>query len=128
MKPASHELEVRWWILPEASLPETHGGIRPQEGTKVVERAPKDARVDRRRRGPLPSLPGKPRATTHPNGDGVHTFKVRASELEPGRYEIVCRVRDDARIPNEKWPWVLKDDQDLLESERAWWVRVPEKR
>jgi hypothetical protein len=142
MKPASHELVVRWWLIPEASLPETQGGIRdsqsgarePQggsrekEGTHVAERPAKEPKVDRRRRGPLPVLPGKPHATTRPDGDGVHTLRLRASDLEPGRYKVVCRVRDDARIPGEKWPWVLKDELDLLESERAWWVRVPEKR
>lgn len=128
MKPASHELEVRWWVLPEASLPETHGGIHPERGTAVVERAPKQSRLDRRSRGPLPPLPGKPHAITRPNGDGVHTFKLRAADFEPGRYEVVCRVRDTTQIPGEKWPWVLKDDRGLLESERAWWVRVPEKR
>ncbi len=131
MKPASHELEVRWWVIPEASLPETHGGLREATGpggTYVAERPKKAAPVDRRRRGPLPVLPGKPHATTHPNGDGVHTLKLRASDLEPGRYEIVCRVRDTTEIPGEKWPWVLKDEQEVLQSERIWWVRVPPKR
>ena len=129
MKPASHELEVRWWVIPEASLPETHGGLRDAPGpggTYVAERS--KAPVDRRRRGPLPVLPGKPHATTHPNGEGVHTLKLRASDLEPGRYEVVCRVRDTTEIPGEKWPWVLKDEQEVLQSERVWWIRVPPKR
>jgi hypothetical protein len=97
-------------------------------GTYVAERQAKDARVDRRRRGPLPVLPGHPHATTHANGEGVHTLKLRASDLEPGRYEVVCRVRDTTELPGEKWPWVLKDEQELLQSERIWWVRVPPKR
>ena len=131
MKPASHELEVQWWVIPEASVPETRGGVREgpgPSGTAVAARPGRGAPVDRRRRGPLPVLPGKPHATTHPNGEGVHTLKLRASDLEPGRYEIVCRVRDTTEIPGEKWPWVLKDEQEVLQSERVWWVRVPPRR
>ena len=128
MKPASHELEVRWWVLPEATLPETAGGIEPREGTSVAERPRKDERADRRRRGRLPVLPEKSHSTTHPDGEGVHTLKLRAADLEPGRYKVVCRVRDTTELPGEKWPWVLKDELDLLVSERAWWVRVPEGR
>ena len=30
------------------------------------------------------------------------------------------------KFRGKKLPWVLKDDHGLLESERAWWVRVPE--
>jgi hypothetical protein len=34
-------------------------------------------------------------------------------------------VRDDATPKGAKYPWVVLDDDDLLVSERAWWVRVP---
>ncbi len=44
--------------------------------------------------------------------------------MEPGRYRVVCRAVDDTRISGDRYPWVLKDDHGLLESERAWWVKV----
>jgi hypothetical protein len=50
---------------------------------------------------------------------------VKRSELEPGRWRLVVRVKDDARPRGEKHPWVLRDPNGLLESERAWWIRVP---
>jgi hypothetical protein len=84
--------------------------------------------VDRRERGPLPVLPGRPFATTRPNAEGLHKLRLHAGDLAPGRYEIVCRVRDTTMLFDEKWPWVLKDERGVLESERTWWIRVPEKR
>jgi hypothetical protein len=38
----------------------------------------------------------------------------------------VCRVTDTTLLPGEKWPWVLKDEWELLRSERCWWVQVLE--
>ncbi len=40
---------------------------------------------------------------------------------------VLCRVNDDTRLRGEKWPWVLKDEKDILRSERAWWVVVAER-
>ena len=38
---------------------------------------------------------------------------------------VVCRVTDTTRhIDDEVWPWVLKDDLGLLESERRWALEV----
>ena len=54
----------------------------------------------------------------------MHRFTVRAADLEPGRYRLVARARDDTRLFGERFPWVLKDERGLLESERAWWIRV----
>ena len=58
------------------------------------------------------------------NKTGVHEFKVKAKDLEPGRYRVVCRVRDTTLLRGERFPWVLKDENGVLESERAWWVVV----
>ena len=44
----------------------------------------------------------------------------------PGRYRVVCRAVDTTKLRGEKWPWVLSDPHHLLQSERAWWVRVAE--
>ena len=44
---------------------------------------------------------------------------------KPGRYRVVCRVRDTTLLAGEEWPWVLRDERHLLRSERAWWVVVP---
>lgn len=134
MRPASHDLEVRWWVIPAASLPETHGGPATagapgdRARTAVAPAPAKPKVVDRRERGPLPVLPGRPYATTRPNAEGLHKLRLRATDLAPGRYEVVCRVRDTTVLFDEKWPWVLKDERGVLESERTWWVRVPEKR
>jgi hypothetical protein len=38
---------------------------------------------------------------------------------------VICRVKDTTKLRGEKWPWVLKDELGLLESERAWWIEVP---
>ena len=37
---------------------------------------------------------------------------------------ITLRVRDTTELRSERWPWVLKDDRDLLVSERIWWLQV----
>lgn len=47
------------------------------------------------------------------------------SELAPGHYQVVCRVHDDSKPSGQQWPWVLKDDAELLHSERVWWIVVP---
>jgi len=132
MQPATHELEVRWWVIPTASLPETRGAPKGAPGdrarTSVEAKKSSPAPASRAERGPLPLLPGRPHATTRPNAEGVHVLRLRAADFPAGRYEVICRVRDATQMFDEKWPWVLKDDRGLLESERAWWVRVPEKR
>ena len=44
--------------------------------------------------------------------------------MTPGRYQVVCRVRDKTKPAGQAWAWVLKDQDQLLESERAWWVEI----
>jgi hypothetical protein len=152
MQPATHALEVSWWVIPESQLPVTHGAdvvptgpasgrlggtsgtsVTPSNpgdpGQKATDAGRKQPRFgDRRDRGPLPPVPGRPVASSRFDADGMHTLRLSPVDMKPGRYEVVCRVRDATRLRDEKWPWVLKDDRGLLESERVWWVRVPEKR
>lgn len=144
LKPESHDLEVRWWVLPEARWPESTGGVdrsgpeggdrpgaggdsRGGTGTGVAppERPkPRGRFGDRRDRGPLAPISDKPASVSRIDADGVHVLRLKPTELEPGRYKVVCRVRDTTLLPDERWPWVLKDEHGLLESERVWWVLV----
>ena len=49
---------------------------------------------------------------------------ARLAKLELGVASAACRVRDDTRVKGDRDPWVIADPNDLLESERGWWVRV----
>jgi hypothetical protein len=75
-------------------------------------------------RGRLPRIDAKPFARTHPKRDGAHTFSLRRSKLDPGRYRVIARAHDSTKFRGERYPWVLKDDGDLLWSERGWWIEV----
>ena len=121
MKPERHNLETRWWVLPERDAPRDPSGY--DERYALPE---DDARLgDRRARGPLVPIRVKPDRYSRANRTARHRFVVRASDLEPGRYRVVCRARDTTRFRGEKVPWVMKDELGLLESERAWWIRIP---
>lgn len=115
MQPASHALEVRWWLLPERGAPPEPRGMQERYATGGSGRAA---------RGPLAPIAGRPTDRTRADRHGVHRFRLSSAELEPGRYRLVARARDDTRIPGERFPWVLKDERGLLESERAWWITV----
>jgi hypothetical protein len=118
LKPASHSLEVRWWVLPPERLPHS-----ANPGDSVSD-DPGRHFFDRRERGRLTKIVDRPRATSRQNLTGVHTLRLMRSELEQGRYRVICRVRDTTRLRDEEWPWVLKDEHGVLESERAWWLYV----
>ncbi|MBL8860088.1 MAG: hypothetical protein JNL28_16380 [Planctomycetes bacterium] len=118
MQPATHSLEVTWWILPEARIPESGGASSRYGDTGTA--GPRD----RRRREKLVEITDKPASNSQNNTSGVHKLVLKKNELEPGRYRIICRVKDTTKLRGEKWPWVLKDDLGLLESERGWWVEV----
>lgn len=107
LQPKTHPLEVTWHVLPAAQA--------------ITLRD--DARLpDRSRRGPLQPIAG---AGERSQGvGGRHRFRIGARTLAPGRHQVVCRVRDDAKPSGQQWPWVLKDDAGLLQSERVWWVEV----
>jgi hypothetical protein len=119
MKPATHALEVTWWVLPEARLPSSSGPSTKSFTTGV------ESLRDRWRRGPLEPIADEPRLVTKTNTTGVHKLALRRSELPPGRYRVICRAKDTTRLRGDKWPWVLKDENGLLESERGWWLEVP---
>mgnify|MGYP001449177987 CR=1 FL=1 len=76
------------------------------------------------RRGRLPKIVDRPHFTSRNNSSRVHKLRLLRSETKPGRYRVVCRVRDTTRIRDEKWPWVLRDEDGVLESERVWWLLV----
>ena len=73
----------------------------------------------------MAELPGKPLLDgAKPKRGGWHTLTLKRSGFEPGRYRLICRVKDSTLMRGERWPWVLKDEDGVLESERAWWVEV----
>ena len=75
--------------------------------------------------GRLPIIDAKPRRARSLNKTGGSELTVKPKGLEPGRYRVLCRVKDTTKPRGERTPWVLKDTEGLLESERGWWVRVP---
>jgi hypothetical protein len=111
MRPASHMLEVTWWVLPDHRAPKSRGIRLPHD--------------ERKARGKLPPIDAEPAHEQRVSRDGVYTLEIDPADYEPGRYRVICRVVDTTEIRGEKYPWVLKDDAGLLESERAWWIRVP---
>jgi hypothetical protein len=134
LKPASHDLQVDWWVLSESRVPETGDGRdrggpgrgRTDVARAAKERDPAEGRFgDRRDRGKLQPISDRPWSTNRADADGVHTLRLRRSDLDPGTYKVVCRAKDTTRLRDDKWPWVVKDEYGLLESVRVWWVRVP---
>jgi len=117
MRPTSHALDVTWWILPEARFPSTGAGSTPGGRAKAGLR-------DRSRRGALIPITDEPLQPARGEMDGQHQLKLAAKDLEPGKYLVVCRAKDSTKLRGEKWPWVLKDENGVLESERAWWIVV----
>ena len=109
MQPKTHALEVEWFVLPEAQA------IAPTKDDRLP---------DRLRRGKLApiTVTGERGGNV---GGGRNKWKLGVRDLQPGKYQVVCRVRDDAKPSGQQWAWVLKDDLDLLRSERVWWVEVP---
>lgn len=121
MRPATHPLEVTWWILPEARIPKSGGA-----GSSTDQAGTAGPR-ERSRRGKLAEITDEPKSIVKNNATGVHKLVLSKNDLAPGRYRVICRVKDTTLLRGEKWPWVLKDDADLLESERGWWIEIPER-
>jgi len=109
MRPATHRLEVAFWLFPAAEA--------PQAAPYDPEAA---ARGERQARGPLAPIARKPDQTGRNAESGRYTFEVDPKDLAPGAYVVVARAEDTARLRSEKWPWVLKDERELLKSERVW--------
>jgi hypothetical protein len=117
MKPATHDLEVRWWVEPAERYPLSPSG--------KDQRAPeRPAALDRRQRGPLRDMPARPTKRHRTGKDALAVLRLSRDDLKPGLYRVTCRVRDTTDVRGEKFPWVLKDDLDLLASERIWWLEV----
>jgi len=113
--PNSHGLQISWYVLAEADVPEAPMSIHGVRGVP-----------DRRSRGPLQAIEARPAARIRSSKREKNSFTFKPGDHDPGRYRVVCRVLDNTRIRGDKLPWVLKDEHGLLESERAWWVVVPE--
>lgn len=120
MRPARHQLEVEWYLLPERHFARTGDApsVRDDDGG-----APTRSRTRKGR--PLADLRAQPVATSRGKADGSHKHTVLPKDLEPGVWRLVCRVKDTTLLRGEKFPWVLKDGESLLSSERGWWIEVP---
>ena len=70
-------------------------------------------------------IESKPTKESLYDADGEHELLIRPTDLEPGVYRVVCRVKDTTELRGERYPWVLKDALGLLESERVWWIEIP---
>jgi hypothetical protein len=109
MRPKSHSLIVRWYLYPEKSAPEPMG----QKGFSGP----------RSQRGKLPALPGEPLEVDR-RRCSTRDLSLDPRRYDAGRYKLVCEVRDETRMRAEPLPWVLRDEQDVLISRRAWWLRI----
>ena len=119
MRPATHTLEVEWYVLPERHFARTGNGpsVRDDDGGQPA--------IGKRGTKPLADLHAKPSATSKGKSDGLHTLAITQQDYEPGVWRVVCRVKDTTRLRGEKFPWVLKDERGLLQSERGWWIEIP---
>jgi hypothetical protein len=114
LRPQTHALEVRWWVLSETEAPSTGSGGRSRA----------TAAPDRSARGPLAPIHSEPKLVVKDSSSREHEFVLEPRDLAPGRYRVVCRVEDTTRVPGDKWAWVLSDPRGLLQSERVWLVQV----
>ena len=147
MEPKTHRLDVAWFLEKLKSRVATRGDDdddppRPPPGDEPPpppgeEPLPR-LTPDGKSRGPVrgyhrhadPWPPGDPRGEElHANDrrtGGARKSTVVLEGLASGRYRLTCRVRDDAKVPGYKWPWVLKDADKILEERREWIVVVGE--
>lgn len=117
LRPATHDLELSWWIEPASNYP-----ITPSEARGLSSRGPEPR--DRRERARLRVMPDEPTHRADADKNGTGRLRLSRQDLKPGNYRITLRVRDTTEISGEKFPWVLKDEFGLLESERIWWLEV----
>ena len=117
LQPASHRLEVDWWLESAARYP-----VSGADGDSAPVARPKPR--TRSERGPLPEMSEEPLRSGRAESDGESVLRLLRDELEPGLYRVTVRVRDTTELRGERFPWVLKDERGLLESERVWWLEV----
>ncbi len=123
LEPMDHKLEVQWWIVPEDKAPQP---ARPMSAAERARYGNRGSNIGpRSARGRLNNIPAEPHAKTFPGRGGLHVLNLRKSQLEPGRYRVIARAHDTTQMRGERFPWVLQDVDELLWSERAWWVEVP---
>jgi len=155
MRPATHALEVEWFLGDEPPVTETDEPERTaeddfEEGMLTEAEKKLWERIKRRRKAegrtaPRTSVPHKPglvrrrRGTGRddaPVGERIKGKKRKARggarihspvlpDLGPGRYLLTAVVRDPAKPRGARHPWVLKDDQGLLEDRHAFVLVVP---
>jgi hypothetical protein len=113
MRPATHRLEVDFWLFDVGAAP-------PSEPFDPGAAA----RGERRGRGRLEPIARKPDQSGRNAKDGRYAFKVDPKTLPQGEYVLFARAEDPTELRGEKWPWVLKDDDELLKSERVWRLLV----
>ncbi len=101
------EAEGKLTPLP-SFLPEGAGGARRHEGTGRWAK-PRGEEIRARRR--------------KQEGHRVWTAAL-PSTLPPGRYRVTAVVRDDTLVRGERFPWVLRDPQGLLEDRWVWTIVV----
>jgi len=123
LRPTTHRLDVNWYVLPEGKTPL---GV-PNPDRASARRYNRKHAGRTRKPGRLPLMKTKPWIAHRSARTGSSTLKLKLSKLDPGRYRVICRVKDSTQPRGERKPLVIKDLDGLLESERAWWVRVPEK-
>jgi hypothetical protein len=109
MQPASHRLEVSWWLF--------RAGAAPPAAPYLRDAADEG---ERGARGKLAPIERKPDEFGRNAKDGRYSFSVNPKDLEPGEYLIFVRAVDTTELRGERWPWVLKDERELLKSERVW--------
>ena len=111
MKPATHFLEVRWYLQEIGGGDDREG---PKRGAKKKREGTSVAEKERQAR-PVKSSYRR----FDPGGRVVEIALIRGDKVRPGRYRLRAEVRDPT-------PWVLKDDAGLLTQEREWVIRVRE--
>lgn len=133
MQPTTHELLVHWWVIPEGEAPrpidvspvQKRRRAKKGQSVAVAESKVTTGPGGRRVAPPVP-IEQKPAKKTLPNRNGVHKFRVSASDLGPGRYRVICRVHDTTVVRGSRSPWVIKDEAGFLTSTVGWWVRLEE--
>ncbi len=144
MAPAHHRLSTDWWLERVKSKTTTKSDDDEGESGEPASEPPTRVRPqvpvlspDGWTKGPArgfvrqsnPWPPGPPRgdavaAKEKSVEHGQYRSTVVLEGLPLGRYVLTAQVKDDARVPNYKFPWVIRDPNKILEERREWIVTV----
>src|SRR5690606_9420678 len=94
MQPKTHNLEISWYVL---------------SGSERIEARPVGPFADRSTRGPLQAIAARPEKHLPNSGRGKQGFTFDTKNVDPGTYQVVCRVVDDSQPSGQSHPWVLRD-------------------